>query len=124
MLLVFKPQAVDRLIVLKKEYYRVKFVCTRIDRERTHNVLILVSWEEVSSAWTKCTRVGNVYGITVLLVLKKQVVNRLIVLEKEYYRVRCVGTRIDKEKTPTVLILDSWEEVSWLCTKYTRVGNV
>ena len=33
-----------------------------------------------------------------------QVVDRLIVLDKEYYRLTCVGTKIDKERTHTVLI--------------------
>ena len=53
---------------------------------------------------TKCTRVGNEEGMTVLLFLKPLVVDWLITIEKEYYRVKCVGTRIDKERTHTVLI--------------------
>ena len=63
-----KTQVVDRLIVIEKEYYRVACVGTRIDKERTHTVLMYGSWEEVSVSCTKCTRVGNEEGTTVVLV--------------------------------------------------------
>ena len=44
-------------------------------------MLMYDSWEEVSVSWTKCARVGNEEGTTVLLVFKTQEVARLIVLE-------------------------------------------
>ena len=56
-------------------YYRVKYVGTRIDKERTHTVLTLDSWEPVSLPCTKCTRVDNECRRTVLLVLKPLVVD-------------------------------------------------
>ena len=103
-LLVLELQVVAWLITIEIEYYRVKCVGTRIDKERTHTVLILDSWEPVSLLCTKCTRIGNEEGTTVLLILKPLVVYWLITIENEYYRVKFVGTRIVKERTHTMLI--------------------
>ena len=44
--------------------------------------------------------------------MKTQVVDRLIVLEQEYYSVTCVGTSIDQERTPTMLMLDPWRKLA------------
>ena len=46
-------------------------------------MLMYDSWEEVSVSGTKCTRVGNEEGRTVLLVFKTQDVDRLIAIKKD-----------------------------------------
>ena len=49
---------------------------------------------------------NNEEGRTVPIVLKTQVVVCLSDIEQDYYRVDCVRTRIDKERTHTVWIVD------------------
>ena len=57
------------------------------------------------------------------IVQQTQVVDWLSDIEQDYYKEQGVRTRIDKERTLSVLIFVYWDEVWLLWTKYTRKGN-
>ena len=50
------------------------------------------------------TNVEGLFFLFWISVLKPLVVDWLVIIKKEYYGVNCVGIRIDKERTHTLLI--------------------
>ena len=123
MFIVQQKPVVDWLSDMEQDYYKEQGVRTRIDKERTLSALIFAYWDEVWLLWTKCTKMIDSSGRSVPFVQQTQVVDWLSDIEQDYYKEQGVRTRIDKERTLSVLIFAYSNEVWLLWTKCTRKGN-